>query len=249
MSRTKLPRLFSSFVCPSCLHRSAPPAAFLPYRTLTTTPFRASPPPSSTDTTLAGLSRDLNTNRTTTSADSSPPPDQKGHNSQANPSDSAFSSFLDDSFTPSDRNSLLGPSAFSTLTQPAHRLHIYATKHNTHITFVQPPKPSPTTKNDVDVLLSVSAGNIGFRKAGRGSYDAGYQLGAFVLKQIQERGLMVGVQKLEVVLRGFGAGREAVTKALLGAEGRGLRGRITSVVDATRLKMGGPRSPKPRRLG
>lgn len=101
----------------------------------------------------------------------------------------------------------------------------------------------------VDVLLSLSAGNLGFRKAGRGSYDAAYQLGSFVLKQIQERGMLVGAAKLEVVLRGFGAGREAVTKCLLGTEGSRVRGRIVSVLDSTRLKQGGPRSKKPRRLG
>ncbi|KAF2171565.1 hypothetical protein M409DRAFT_63786 [Zasmidium cellare ATCC 36951] len=145
-----------------------------------------------------------------------------------------------------------------------HRLHVYATKHNTHITFVQPAKSAAQTvssgisgtssssadqKKQIDVLLSLSTGNIGFRKAGRGSYDAAYQLAAFVLKQIQDKGMTRDIQKLEVVLRGFGAGREAVSKVLLGTEGRHIRGRITSVVDATRLKQGGPRSKKPRRLG
>ena len=70
-----------------------------------------------------------------------------------------------------------------------------------------------------------------------------------MLKQVQERGLLRDINKLEVVLRGFGAGREAVTKALMGTEGKMIRNRITAVTDATRLKFGGPRSPKPRRLG
>lgn len=101
----------------------------------------------------------------------------------------------------------------------------------------------------VDVLLSLSAGNIGFRKAGRGSYDAAYQLAAFTLKQMQEKGMLRDMHSLQVILRGFGAGREAVTKVILGSEGRMIRNRIVSVVDATRLKQGGPRSKKPRRLG
>lgn len=144
-----------------------------------------------------------------------------------------------------------------------HRLHINATKHNTHITFVQPPRTAARTISSsvsstsasaaqkakvVDVLLSLSTGNIGFRKGGRGSYDAAYQLGAFVMKQIQEKGMLRDIKKLEVVLRGFGAGREAVTKILLGTEGRFLRDRISAVMDATRLKFGGNRSPNPRRL-
>jgi len=145
-----------------------------------------------------------------------------------------------------------------------HRLHVLATKHNTHLTFVQAPRPASQTassgisstnassqdqKKMVDVLLSLSAGNIGFRKAGRGSYDAAYQLAAFALKQIKEKGMLRDMQKLEVVMRGFGAGREAVTKVLLGSEGRDVRDRISAVVDATRLKIGGTRSPRPRRLG
>lgn len=101
----------------------------------------------------------------------------------------------------------------------------------------------------VDTLLSMSTGNIGFRKAGRGTYDAAFQLAAFMLKQIQERGIWRDMNRLEVVLRGFGAGRMAVTKALLGTEGRHIRGKITAVLDATRLNQGGARAKKPRRLG
>lgn len=124
--------------------------------------------------------------------------------------------------------------------QPPHGFYVYATKHNTHITLTRPSR---------DPILSVAAGNIGFKKAARGSYDAAYQLAAYVMGRIQEQGLMAQIHQLEVVLRGFGAGREAVTKALLGSEGRNIRGRVVRVTDATRLKFGGTRSPKPRRLG
>ncbi|KAI5250512.1 translational machinery component [Aureobasidium subglaciale] len=150
------------------------------------------------------------------------------------------------------KNNTSGPpdvEAIMKVTEP-HRMHVYATKHNTHITLTQPPKKDPANPaKHIDVLMSLSAGNIGFKKAGRGSYDAAYQLAAFVLKQIQERGLMRDLIELEVVLRGFGKGREAVTKALLGSEGYLIRNKIRSVKDATRLKFGGSRSPKPRRLG
>jgi small subunit ribosomal protein S11 len=57
------------------------------------------------------------------------------------------------------------------------------------------------------------------------------------------------IRNVEVVLRGYGKGREAVVKALMGNEGRGLRDKVIRVSDATRLKFGGTRSPKPRRLG
>jgi len=139
-----------------------------------------------------------------------------------------------------------------------HHLHVYATKHNCHITLTRPSK---------DAILSLSTGNIGFRKGQRGSFDAAFQLAAYVMRSIQERGLLRApaaqagaegapgdgveepIRSLELVFRGFGDGREAVTKALLGNEGRLLRGKVVKVADATRLKFGGTRSPNPRRLG
>ena len=57
------------------------------------------------------------------------------------------------------------------------------------------------------------------------------------------------IKQLEIVLRDFGPGRDAVSKILLGSEGRALRSRIVRVMDGTRLKFGGTRSQKPRRLG
>lgn len=123
---------------------------------------------------------------------------------------------------------------------PPHHLHVYSTKHNCHIT-LSDGKRQP--------LISVSAGNIGFRKAARGSYDAAYQLGAYVMGRIIHQGLLRDIHALEVILRDFGPGREAFQKILMGNEGRLVRGTVVRVMDATRLKFGGTRSKKPRRLG
>jgi small subunit ribosomal protein S11 len=121
-----------------------------------------------------------------------------------------------------------------------HHFHVYATRHNTHITLTRPNR---------EPILSLACGNIGFRKSHRKHYDSAFQLAAYTMNRILDMGLIPQIRKLEVVLRGFGAGREAVTKALLGQEGKLLRGKIVKVSDATRLKFGGTRSPKPRRLG
>lgn len=139
-----------------------------------------------------------------------------------------------------------------------HHLHIYAHKHNTHIVLTRPNR---------EPILSYSAGNIGFRKAQRGSFDAAFQLAAYVMRTISDKGLLrstvfaeggsaeaarkleAPIKEVEVVLRGWGKGREAVVKALLGAEGRFLREKIRYVSDDTKLKFGGTRSPNPRRLG
>ena len=123
---------------------------------------------------------------------------------------------------------------------PEHHLHVYAHKHNTHLTL-----SDPSRRN----LICLSCGNIGFRKAARGTYDAAYQLGAYLMNRMRHEGLLQQIQALELLMRGFGPGREAVLKILLGIEGQQLRSKVVRVVDKTRLKFGGPRSKKPRRLG
>lgn len=123
---------------------------------------------------------------------------------------------------------------------PPHHLHVFSTRHNTHITLTRP---------DRNPIIAVSTGNLGFRKAARGTYDAAYQLAAYVMNRIQQQGLMKDIRQVELVLRGWGDGRDAIKKILLGSEGMGLRPRIVRITDATRLKFGGTRSPKPRRLG
>lgn len=130
-------------------------------------------------------------------------------------------------------------SNFGQSEEPYH-FHIYSTKHNTHVT---------VTKPNRDAIISLSCGNLGFKKSNRGSYDSAYQLGAYAIDKLHQMGVVKTIHKLEVVLRGFGPGREAVTKVLLGNEGKLLRGKIIRVSDSTRLKFGGTRSPKPRRLG
>jgi small subunit ribosomal protein S11 len=139
------------------------------------------------------------------------------------------------------------------LKEISHQLHIYATRHNVHITLARPPgwsnKVKGTVSKDRTVAMSVSAGNLGFRHSARKHYDSAFQLASYVLGIMKDRGITAEIEQLEVFLRGFGAGREAVTKALLGQEGRYLRGKIIKVSDATRLKFGGTRSKKPRRLG
>lgn len=123
--------------------------------------------------------------------------------------------------------------------EPFH-FHVYSHKHNTHVTVTRPNR---------NPIISLSSGNLGFKHANRGQYDSAYQLGAYTIDKLQQAGWHAKIHKLEVVLRGFGPGREAVTKVLLSNEGRLLRDKIVKVSDSTRLKFGGSRSKKPRRLG
>ncbi|KAB8068966.1 hypothetical protein BDV29DRAFT_183632 [Aspergillus leporis] len=123
---------------------------------------------------------------------------------------------------------------------PPHHLHVYAHKHNTILTLTRP---------NGNPLLSISCGHLGFRKGHRSGYDPAYQLTTHVFGQMQERGYLLDINRLEIVLRGFGQGRDAFTKVLLGNEGRNVRGLVSRVTDSTRIKFGGTRSRKVRRLG
>lgn len=237
-----MPRAFRSFICHTCRQRLLP--------SVTTRAFSHTPKPAAGDDFP-------------TSPSSRTPRNEYGQDKPRVSYSPSIDELLD-----GDSQSLVNANFANQLAgeidnQP-YKLHVYATKHNTHITFVQPARPAGQTPSSgvsgisrsardlnkqIDVLLSLSAGNIGFRKGGRGSFDAAYQLAAFALRQMQEKAMTRDMQSLHVVMRGFGPGREAVTKALLGTEGRFIRQRITSVTDATRLKHGGTRSKKPRRLG
>lgn len=123
--------------------------------------------------------------------------------------------------------------------EPYH-FHVYSHRHNTHVTFTKPNR---------DAIVSLSCGNLGFRKSQRKHYDSAYQLTAFVIDRLQQGGWHKKVEAVEVVLRGFGPGREAATKVLMGSEGKLWRSKIVRVTDSTRIKFGGTRSKKPRRLG
>lgn len=122
--------------------------------------------------------------------------------------------------------------------EPFH-FHVYSHRHNTHVTVTRPNR---------NPIISLSSGNLGFRHANRGHYDSAYQLGAYTIDKLQQAGWHTKIHQMEVILRGFGPGREAVTKVLLSNEGRLLRDKIVKVSDSTRLKFGGSRSKKPRRL-
>ncbi|KAL4796430.1 hypothetical protein BDV19DRAFT_360962 [Aspergillus venezuelensis] len=122
---------------------------------------------------------------------------------------------------------------------PPYHIHVLSHKHNTVLTLTRP-NGSP--------LISYGTGVLGFRKARRGGYDPAFNLSAHFFGQIQEKGLLLNIKKIEIIFRGFHQGRQAFTKALMGNEGKNIRGLVSGVSDSTRIKFGGTRSPRVRRL-
>lgn len=123
---------------------------------------------------------------------------------------------------------------------PPHHLHVFSHRRNTHITLTRP---------NGEPIMCLSCGNLGFQKAARGGYDPAYQLTNYFFTKIHEKGLLLDIQRLELIFRDFGPGRDAFVRVLLGQEGRAIRGLISRVTDATRIKFGGTRSRHVRRLG
>ena len=122
--------------------------------------------------------------------------------------------------------------------EPYH-FHVYSHRHNTHITVTRPNR---------DPIVSMSCGNLGFRHAKRKTYDAAYQLTAYVLQRLEKADWEPRIQRMELILRGFGHGREAAAKVLVSSEGALWKKKIIRVSDATKIKFGGTRSPNARRL-
>jgi small subunit ribosomal protein S11 len=155
--------------------------------------------------------------------------------------------------------------AGATANTQKYYLHCLTSHSNTLLTL---------TNYKHEPVLWTSGGLCGFKKAARGGYEAGFRSTITMLEKMQrkeaedqalllkERTEPTRVQKtaakkrkapfkpreIELVIKEFGLGREAVMKALAGQEGDYYRGIITKVIDATPLKFGGVRARAVRRL-
>ncbi|CCF56277.1 hypothetical protein KAFR_0A08430 [Kazachstania africana CBS 2517] len=96
------------------------------------------------------------------------------------------------------------------------------------------------------VRFSISTGCLGFRKATRGEYEAGFQTAVKAFQLVEDKNLVN--KDIEIVMRDFGKGRAAFIAALNGKEGNNIRKYVKKISDATPLKFGGVRSPRIRRL-
>lgn len=84
-----------------------------------------------------------------------------------------------------------------------------------------------------------SSGSLGFAGAKKGTPFAAAKVGELM----GDKALQAGVTEVGVVIRGVGAGREAVVRAF---SGKGVA--ITRIADETPVPFNGVRAPKPRRI-
>ena len=108
--------------------------------------------------------------------------------------------------------------------------HIKATFNNTHITI---------SDKFGNVLTWSTAGNSGFKGSRKSTAFAATQ----APEKVGSSAVQMGVQTVEVRVKGPGSGRESAIRALAVA---GLQ--ITSILDVTPLPHNGCRPPKRRRV-
>lgn len=90
-----------------------------------------------------------------------------------------------------------------------------------------------------DVVLSGSAGKLGFKGSRKGTPFAASQVATSLAKDMQA----MGIKSVEINLRGPGSGRDSVVRAF---QGSGLH--ISVLRDVTPLPHNGTRPPKKRRV-
>jgi len=108
--------------------------------------------------------------------------------------------------------------------------HVKSSFNNTLVTI---------TTVDGDVLLSSSAGKLGYKGAKKGTPFAASQIASNLAKEMGA----YGVKNVEVNLQGPGSGRDSVVRAL---QASGYN--ITVLRDVTPLPHNGCRPPKKRRV-
>jgi small subunit ribosomal protein S11 len=137
-----------------------------------------------------------------------------------------------------------------------YKLSVFTSRNNTILTLSTAPRaPDAITSSTVNIATVklplqvpvswVSAGSAGYKGAARGTYDAGVEVSIRMFKKIQEMinpPVGVGGQRrktglpapteLEVVWKGFGQGRDAVFRTLMGGEGDAVRHLVKRVTDA-----------------
>ena len=109
------------------------------------------------------------------------------------------------------------------------KAHINASFNNTIVTF---------TDEKGSALAWASAGNLGFKGTRKSTPFAATLVG----RAAAEKAKRFGLSEAMVFVKGVGPGREAAVRGIFSG---GVD--ITGIIDATPVKHGGVKSPKPRR--
>ncbi|KAI9001280.1 hypothetical protein BD414DRAFT_28536 [Trametes punicea] len=125
--------------------------------------------------------------------------------------------------------------------KPMYAVSVKATRNNTIVTLARP------NGNQMVNVVTLSGGKLGFKKSNRNGYEAGYRCAVGIIGAMEAQ-----MQKedfdWELLLKGFGAGREAMLTAVTTSVGAKVKDRLKRVTDRTPIKIGGTRGKKARRV-
>ncbi len=110
-------------------------------------------------------------------------------------------------------------------------LHIQSTYNNTIL--------SLTDDENGNVVISSSAGALGFKGAKKGTPFAASK----VAELVADKAKMVGIKEVGIMVKGVGAGREAAIRSFAA---KGID--FISIKDVTPVPHNGPKPRKPRRV-
>lgn len=139
-----------------------------------------------------------------------------------------------------------------------HYVHVTATKNNLHICATDEFVDKSFIPESIDekllqkvrapqeVRFHISCGHLGIKKKERGEYDGAFQTSVRAFELLEKKGMLT--RPVEVVVRGFGRGREGFFAALTAPEGEKVASKVDRLSDRTKLNQGGTRPPGRRRV-
>ncbi|KAG5356621.1 37S ribosomal protein S18 [Yarrowia sp. C11] len=139
-----------------------------------------------------------------------------------------------------------------------HYIYVTATKNNMHICasdeFVDrsyipesiDEKLLQKVRAPQEVRFHISCGHLGIKKKDRGEFDGAFQTSVRAFELLEKKGMLS--RPIEIVLRGFGSGREGFFSALTAPEGEKVASKVDRLSDRTKLNQGGTRPPGRRRV-
>jgi len=144
------------------------------------------------------------------------------------PADRTTTELQNDPAVAQDRPAPL-PLPQGVLRRPGYfHLHFVTETKNTHVTI---------TDYKREVVVSMSAGQVGsYKHSKRMSHEAAYDTTVATFERFLKKDFKI--DELEVVLKGFGAGRAGGLSALNGQHGEPFRRKVVRVTDATKLRIG-----------
>jgi small subunit ribosomal protein S11 len=123
--------------------------------------------------------------------------------------------------------------------RPNYAIYINNSTRNTHVTI---------TNQNRDPIVVMSAGNLGLSHKQRSTHEAGAATLHEALKKFSAKHPVAAENVfIELVLKGFGPGREGALATIFGPHGDLIRSKISRITDATSLTIGSTKGRNKRR--